>query len=64
MSKKSFKDRAERNADFIRKTITIPAEVVPFAEEKAASPEHAGNLSSYIRTLILADRAKALKAAA
>jgi hypothetical protein len=52
------------NPDFVRKTVTIPADLDPFATEQSRKPEHAGNLSSYIRTLILRDREKSdLKAA-
>ena len=40
---------------FIRKTVTLPREVGDFANQRAAELMHAGNVSSYIRTLILKD---------
>ena len=41
---------------FVRATVTIPAELAPFAQQRASEPEHAGNLSSYIRGLIVRDK--------
>lgn len=46
----------DKNQDFRRATVTIPRELVPFADGRAAEPEHAGNFSSYIRSLILRDK--------
>lgn len=40
---------------FVRKNITIPIELWPFAEAQAASPLYAGNLSLYVRSLIFRD---------
>jgi Arc/MetJ-type ribon-helix-helix transcriptional regulator len=43
---------------FMRKTVTIPSDLKHFVEERVAHPKHAGNLSSYVRNLILEDRAQ------
>jgi hypothetical protein len=64
MSRNTKKDTAERNPEFVRKTITVPTDIVTFADEQVAKPEHAGNWSSYVRNLILNDRAKRQKQAA
>jgi hypothetical protein len=48
-----------RPGGFVRKTVTIPADLAGFVEQQKNFPEHAGNLSSYLRTLILRDRTKA-----
>lgn len=42
-------------AKFQARTISIPADLWPWAKCQAASPAHAGNLSSYVRNLILKD---------
>lgn len=47
---------------FVRATVTIPAELAPFAQQRASQPEHAGNLSSYIRGLIVRDKREAAAA--
>jgi len=47
---------------FVRATVTIPAELAPFAQQRASQPEHAGNLSSYIRGLIVRDKREAASA--
>ena len=44
------------DARFIRKSVTLPKEIGEFALDRAGAPEHAGNLSSYIRGLINRDR--------
>lgn len=56
MSRQTQKKRADDGAGFIRKTVTLPDEVAEFADSQAAKPEHAGNVSSYVRSLILQDR--------
>lgn len=53
----------ESKPGFIRKTVTIPGELSGFVERETEKPAHAGNLSSYIRSLILRDREEKLKAA-
>jgi len=42
--------------EFERKTITLPAAVAEFADKRAAQPEYAGNVSAYVRSLIIADK--------
>ena len=42
--------------EFVKPTISLPAELWPWAEARKADPQHAGSLSSYIRSLIIADR--------
>jgi len=42
--------------EFMRTTITLPAELQPFVEMRKSAPEHAGNMSAYVRSLILQDR--------
>ena len=49
---------------FIRSTVTIPAELVGFIGRRVGDPVHAGNLSSYIRSLIIHDREQQQKEAA
>jgi hypothetical protein len=41
---------------FVRTTITIPQELKPFVARRKSDPQHSGNLSSYIRSLIIADK--------
>jgi len=41
---------------FIRSTLTIPQELSDFIEAQKNQPAHAGNLSSYVRGLIIADK--------
>lgn len=53
--RKKQKQKAGRSG-FIRRTVTIPGEIVEFADAQAAKPEHAGNFSSYVRGLILRAR--------
>jgi len=60
VNKKHGKDKIE----FVRPTISLPAELVPFIEARKRTPQHSGNLSSYIRSLIIADRDKEEKAVA
>ena len=50
--------------DFVRATITIPAELASHVEKRKNEPTHAGNLSSYVRTLIIADQMQPEKVAA
>lgn len=52
----STEKTAQRDG-FLRLTITIPAELETFIESRRKSPLHAGNLSSYVRSLIIADQA-------
>jgi Arc/MetJ-type ribon-helix-helix transcriptional regulator len=42
---------------FVRRTVTIPAELADYVEQQRNSPQHAGNLSSFVRSLVIADRA-------
>lgn len=60
MSKKTKLGRAAETPParegFFRATVTIPAELGAFTAEQKSRPEHAGNLSSYVRALILRDR--------
>jgi hypothetical protein len=51
MSTKRFK----QSKQFVRASITIPAEIAAFAAEQSSQPEHAGNMSSYVRSLIIRD---------
>ena len=60
---KKAKD-APAKTGFIRKTVTLPAELGDFALAQSSEPEHAGNLSSYVRGLILRDRRDLEKQAA
>ena len=48
----------------MRATITIPAELASHVEKRKNEPTHAGNLSSYVRTLIIADQMQPEKVAA
>jgi hypothetical protein len=60
----SSKKKSARSDRFVRKTLTIPADVISFGDQQAAKPEHAGNWSSYVRSLIIADHAKHQRQAA
>lgn len=52
-----IKQGANDKPKFIKPTISIPNELEGFIDERKNSPQHAGSLSSYIRSLIIADRA-------
>ena len=41
---------------FVKRTVSIPEELVGFVGERKEAPEFAGNLSAYVRGLILRDR--------
>ncbi len=57
VSKTRFKEKgADGQQAFVRKTITIQEDLASFADAQAALPEHAGNVSSYVRNLIIQDR--------
>jgi len=43
---------------FIRVTVTIPGELKAHVDSRKNSLEHAGNFSSYVRSLILKDKAE------
>jgi len=43
---------------FYRFTFSLPAELKEFVETRARAPRHAGNLSSYIRDLVITDKEK------
>jgi hypothetical protein len=58
MSSKQKTPQPAGEPEFVRKTITIPVELELFANDRSNQPEHAGNFSSYVRTLILRDRAE------
>lgn len=47
-----------RKIRFVRATLSLPVELQAFIEHRKADPKHAGNLSSYVRNLILEDRAQ------
>lgn len=44
------------NKGFFKPTLSIPAELQPFVKQRKNAPQHAGNLSSYVRSLIIADQ--------
>jgi hypothetical protein len=50
----SSKTKTVKN--FVKPTISIPVELEAFVVKRKSEPQHAGNLSSYIRSLIIADR--------
>lgn len=41
--------------NFVFKTISLPPDVFRFAKARASEPDHAGNVSGYIRRLIIQD---------
>lgn len=43
---------------FSRHTICLPRDLLPHLRRSVSSPEHAGNVSSYVRRLIIADANK------
>ena len=64
MSAKQKEQKQEtKDISFVRKTVTIPEELSDFTDEQVSQPEHAGNFSSYVRSLILRDRKEKLQAA-
>jgi hypothetical protein len=61
MTKKKNAAKAEGLEGFVHRTISLPRDLVAFADERSAQPEHAGNFSSYLRSLIIQDRATTKK---
>jgi len=53
--KQKTKASADEKLKFVKATISIPSDVAKFAARRKNEPAHAGNLSSYIRALIIAD---------
>lgn len=43
---------------FVRKTVTLPEDLEAFVLLRVGTLQHAGNLSSYLRGLIIEDRDK------
>ncbi|HEV2350829.1 MAG TPA: hypothetical protein VG028_13390 [Terriglobia bacterium] len=64
MKQRAEKQTSERNQQFVRATVTIPAELAAFVETRKNDLAHAGSLSSYVRSLILQDRQSREKALA
>ncbi len=50
------KTRPGRRPPIIRPTLTLPQELYLFARQRADEPEFAGNLSAYVRNLLVADK--------
>ena len=50
--------KGKKRAGFMRPTLTIPTELSQFIDQQKNDPRHAGNLSSYIRMLIIEDKAR------
>jgi hypothetical protein len=44
-----------KGGDFLAHTVTLPVELSAWARRRSAEPAHAGNMSSYVRGLILED---------
>lgn len=54
-----MKTRRKRPSNgFIRRTITLPSSLFEFAVSRSQQPRHAGNMSGYIRDLVLDDASK------
>ena len=51
----------KRGEEFSRHTVTLPKHLIAFVEEQRNSPRHAGNLSSFLRSLIAAEKARTNK---
>ena len=49
-------NKKPKRSGFLRPTLTIPDELESFIERRKNEPQHAGNLSSYVRGLIIADK--------
>jgi hypothetical protein len=47
-----------KNSDYVRISLSIPREVWSFFERQCMQPLHAGNRSSYVRSLIVAEMTK------
>lgn len=64
-SRSQNQKRAARGqgGEFVRVTLTLPRELEPFMENEVARPEHAGNRSSFVRSLIIEHRARRSQAA-
>jgi len=61
MKQRHDTEKPTAKPDFVRKTVTIPAELDSFANNRTNAPEHAGNFSAYVRSLIIQDRNAAQK---
>jgi len=55
MTKKNRAAKAEWSDAFVHRTISLPMDLAAFADERSAQPEHAGDFSSYLRSLIIQD---------
>ena len=51
-----MKNNKQRKAAFIKATISIPTSLTPHVSWRKKEPQHAGNFSSYVRSLIIADK--------
>lgn len=47
----------QKQLKIIRKTITLPQELVDYATQQANTTAHAGNFSSFIRALLINQQA-------
>lgn len=47
--------------DYVRISLSIPRDLWPFFERQRKRPQHAGNRSSYVRSLILEQMEKGRK---
>lgn len=56
MKQRNSTEKPTEKPEFVRKTVTIPAELDSFANNQTNAPEHAGNFSAYVRSLIIRDR--------
>ena len=56
--------RQNKNYPFLKVTISIPASLLPFIEKQKSAPQHANNLSSYVRSLIIREQNGTLQKAA
>jgi len=53
--------RAPKKSGFAVRTISFPKELLKYARLRARDPQHAGNLSSFLRSLVIEDKAKSAR---
>jgi hypothetical protein len=56
MPKRDRKTKSKFRNGFVRQTISLPGDVYEYALAQSELPTHAGNLSSFVRSLIIEQR--------
>ena len=56
-------DKPNPRRAIVRRTITIPGELDGWVERQSSQPQHMGNVSSYVRSLVIEDMKRMKEAA-